>query len=324
MINSELKFTLKEVLPKFPKDFQQKILHSVELLRKAEKLALAYDKENGFYLSTSMGKDSQCLYHITKLAGVKFKAHMALTSVDPPEVIKFGREQYPDVDFIKPSISIYNQARKEGILPTRLMRWCCRIYKEGIGAGKVTLIGIRHTESRQRSNRKEVEISNHKYSGTLDGLDEFREKRNSQKRGRPTHGGVHEINITNATDEHTIGCIRGHESLIISPIIEWTDDEVWMFLKTLGIKYCKLYDEGYHRIGCLCCPMHGYRQKLADCKRYPHIYKSWLKVIDDIHNGGKLDTFGLTNEDYFDWWISGVGIEAWRNRRKQQTLNFKD
>lgn len=129
MINSEFNFTLEEILPKFPKEFQEKIKHSVELLRKAEKLALAYSPNEGFYLSFSSGKDSQCLYHIAKIAGVKFKAHMGLTSVDPPEVIKFCRKHYPDVDMIKPKISIYNQARKEGMLPTRLIRWCCRVYK---------------------------------------------------------------------------------------------------------------------------------------------------------------------------------------------------
>lgn len=45
MINSELNFTLEEILPKFPKEFQEKIKHSVELLRKAEKLALAYRQD---------------------------------------------------------------------------------------------------------------------------------------------------------------------------------------------------------------------------------------------------------------------------------------
>ena len=49
MINSELNFTLEEILPKFPKGFQEKIKHSVELLRKAEKLALAYSPDEGFY-----------------------------------------------------------------------------------------------------------------------------------------------------------------------------------------------------------------------------------------------------------------------------------
>lgn len=323
MINSELNFTLKEILPYFSKDFQKKILHSVDLLRKAEKLALAYDKQNGFYTSFSGGKDSQCLYHIAKIAGVKFKTHMGLTSVDPPEVIRFVRKQYPDVDMIKPKISIYNQAAEKGILPTRLMRWCCKTYKEDIGAGNVVLIGIRHAESDRRATRKEVEISNHKYSGDLEGLDSFREKRNSQKRGRPTKGGIHEINITNATEEHTIGCIRGYESLLISPIIEWTDKEVWSFLNTLGIEHCKLYDEGYHRIGCLCCPMHSYRQKRTDCQRYPHVYNSWIRAIKKIQETHGVYT-DMSPEEAFDWWTSGKSVEKWKAARTQQTLNFKD
>lgn len=208
------------------------------------------------------------------------------------------------------------------MLPTRLIRWCCRVYKEGIGAGNVVLIGIRHAEIRQRSGRSEVEITNHKYSGSLEGLDDFRDKRNSQKRGRPTKGGIHEINITNASDERTIGCIRGYESLLISPIIEWTDDEVWLFLNTLGVKHCKLYDEGYYRIGCLCCPMHNYKQKLADCKRYPHIYNSWIKAIKDIQASGRMIDEGLSPEEVFDYWIYGKSINVWREYRRQQMLNF--
>lgn len=86
------------------------MLHSIELLRKAERLAKSYDKENGYFLAFSGGKDSQCLYHIAKLAGVQFQAHMNLTSVDPPEVIRFVREQYPDVELAKPHDSIYNVA----------------------------------------------------------------------------------------------------------------------------------------------------------------------------------------------------------------------
>lgn len=61
---------------------KQKILHSIQLLQKAEKIALSYDPDNGYYLAFSGGKDSQCLYHIAQLAGVRFQAHMNLTSVD--------------------------------------------------------------------------------------------------------------------------------------------------------------------------------------------------------------------------------------------------
>nr|UWG04728.1 MAG: NAD synthase [Bacteriophage sp.] len=91
-------------------NLDKKIDYTIALLRKAESMALRLDPENGFYLAFSGGKDSQALYHIAQMAGVKFKAHMNLTSVDPPEVIRFVRRQYPDVELIKPKISIYDIA----------------------------------------------------------------------------------------------------------------------------------------------------------------------------------------------------------------------
>ena len=65
----------------------EKIEYSINLL------ALRMDPENGFYLAFSGGKDSQVLYHLAVQGGVKFKAHMNLTSVDPPEVIRFVKKE---------------------------------------------------------------------------------------------------------------------------------------------------------------------------------------------------------------------------------------
>ena len=287
MINSQLEFKLEEVLPKFSVNLQGKIQHSVELLRKSERLALAYDSEDGFYLAFSGGKDSQCLYHVSRLAGVKFKAHMSLTSVDPPEVIRFVKKQYPDVNLVKPKKSIYQAAIDNQILPTMHVRWCCKEYKEGAGAGKVTLIGIRHAESARRANRNEVEISSRKYSGDLEGLDDYRKARNAQKRGRKPKN-YREVTIVNATGERTLGCIRGQESLLISPIIEWTDDDVWTFLNTLQIEHCELYDQGWHRIGCIGCPMSSLKQKVIENERWPHVKRNWIKAIKAIRNGGGI------------------------------------
>lgn len=90
-----------------------KIKHSIDLLQKSEKMALRMDPENGFYLAFSGGKDSQALYHIAQMAGVKFKAHMNLTSVDPPEVIRFVKKYYPEVELVKPKMSIYDMALKK-------------------------------------------------------------------------------------------------------------------------------------------------------------------------------------------------------------------
>ena len=54
-----------------------KVQTAIERLR-------AFEPEDGYYLAFSGGKDSQCIYHLAEMAGVKFDAHYRITSVDPP------------------------------------------------------------------------------------------------------------------------------------------------------------------------------------------------------------------------------------------------
>ena len=217
---------------------------------------------------------------------MKFEAHMNLTSVDPPEVIRFVKQAYPEVDLIKPKKSIYQHAIERQILPTMRVRWCCAEYKENAGAGRVTLIGIRHQESSRRAKRNEVEISNRKFSGTLEGLDEYRQELKAKRARRKSKKDG--VNITNADQEQTLGCISGKESILISPIIHWTEKDVWEFLnKVMEVPHCSLYDEGWHRLGCIGCPMSSAKQKQIENVRYPHVKRNWIKAIKTIRGGGQ-------------------------------------
>lgn len=83
----------------------------------------AFEPEEGYYLAFSGGKDSQCIYHIAKEAGVKFDAHYNLTTVDPPELVHFIKKNYPDVHIDKPEKTMWQLIEKKG-LPTRMKRWC--------------------------------------------------------------------------------------------------------------------------------------------------------------------------------------------------------
>lgn len=278
---------LEEALQRASAGLRKKMLYSVELLRKAEKIAMNYDKDDGFFLAFSGGKDSQALYHIAELGGVKFKAHMNLTSVDPPEVIRFVKKCYPDVELVKPKESIYNIAIRRKILPTMRVRWCCAEFKESAGAGKVTLIGIRHEESSRRAKRNEVEISSRKFSGTLDGLEEYRQEQKAKEARRKSKKDG--VNIMNADQEQTLGCIHGKESLLISPIIHWTEKDVWEFLnQVVQVAHCELYDEGWRRLGCICCPMSSAKHKRMEELRWPHVKRNWIKAIKAIRNGGDI------------------------------------
>ena len=210
---------------------------------------------------------------------------MNLTSVDPPEVIRFVKKSYPDVELTKPKESIYSIAVRKRILPTMRVRWCCEEFKETAGAGKCTLIGIRHEESSRRAQRNEVEISSRKFSGTLDGLEEYRQEQKAKRARRKSKKDG--VNIMNADQEQTLGCIHGKESLLISPIIHWTERDVWEFLNNVvQVAHCELYDEGWKRIGCICCPMSSPSHKRMEEMRWPHVKRNWIRAIKAIRRGG--------------------------------------
>lgn len=300
MTASEMILDMDEVLSKVSRPLARKIEYSVDLIRKAERMALRLNPENGFYNTFSGGKDSQCLYHLVKMAGMRHKTHMNLTSVDPPEVIRFIKTQYPDVELIKPKMSIYDMAKKKHILPTRRFRWCCAEYKEMSGAGKVTLIGVRKEESARRAKKEEVSVS-------------IKGKRNEQT-----------FDQWSEHEEQMVACVGGKDKILVSPIIYWTEKDVWEFLNANNIPHCKLYDEGYKRIGCICCPMSNYKSKLRDIERFPHVKRKWLETIQHLIDNGYMNRNFSDAETGFRWWISGKSFDKfYADEVLQQKIDFE-
>lgn len=297
--------TLEEALEKTKHrpDFQKKLKHSIDLLRKAEKLALKYDAEDGFYLAFSAGKDSQAMFHVAQMGGVKFKAHMNFTSVDPPQVIIFKRKQYPCVVEHPPRASIFDLAVEKGILPSMRIRWCCAELKESAGAGKVTLIGIRKSESSRRAKRHEVEVSNKKFSGNLEQFAKWQQEEIAKKEEKLMRKMKREGKKVNEDEfslqqDNEVRCINGKDSILVSPIFEWSESDVWYFLNdVLGVPHCELYDQGYTRIGCILCPMSQYKHKLREMKDFPHVKRGWIRAIKQIRAGGvsKIKRLTYTN-----------------------------
>lgn len=221
------------------------------------------------------------------MAGVKFKTHMSLTSVDPGDVIRFVKNEYPSVVRHKPKMSMFQAAVEHKILPTMRVRWCCADFKESAGAGKVTLIGIRAEESTRRAKRHEVEVSNKNFSGNIDEFEQWSEKEIEKKRLKLKRK-LNEDEFSVKTDNE-IRCINGKDSILVSPIFQWTERDVWYFLDNIiHAPHCSLYDEGYTRIGCILCPMSTYKSKLRDVERFPHVKRGWIKAIKAIRRGGGI------------------------------------
>lgn len=74
------------------------------------------------------------------------------------------------------------------------------------------------------------------------------------------------------------------------PIVDWSTQGVWDYIRARNLPYCSLYDEGKTRIGCIMCPMQGTKGMLIDAERYPKYTRAYLKAIrkmlDAITEGG--------------------------------------
>ena len=60
-----------------------------EKIAEAVKILKQYESPEGYYVAFSGGKDSLCIYWLTKIAGVIADYHYNMTTVDPPELMQF-------------------------------------------------------------------------------------------------------------------------------------------------------------------------------------------------------------------------------------------
>lgn len=106
-----------------------------------------------------------------------------------------------------------------------------------------------------------------------------------------------------------VTCVNGKDKILISPIIYWSEKDVWEFLNNNNIQHCSLYDEGYTRIGCILCPMSNKRAKIKDIKRFPHVKERWIKTIKKLIDEGYINRNFEEAELGFNWWISGKSFD---------------
>lgn len=111
---------------------------------------------NGYWLAFSGGKDSCVILDLAKRAGVRFEAIHNLTTVDPPELVRFVKT-FPDMRIDKPELSMWALIRKRQMPPRRNARFCCQELKERGGSGRIVVTGIRAAESHRRSLRRTFE-----------------------------------------------------------------------------------------------------------------------------------------------------------------------
>jgi phosphoadenosine phosphosulfate reductase len=130
---------------------RDKVANAIEMLRQFEPI-------EGYYLAFSGGKDSCVIKQLAIESGVKFDAHYSVTTIDPPELVRFIRDMHPDVDFMRPKVGFFTRLVEQGSPPFPQARWCCKEFKENGGDGRFVITGIRGDESNKRAGRRMVEV----------------------------------------------------------------------------------------------------------------------------------------------------------------------
>ena len=238
-----------------------------------------FEPTEGYRLAFSGGKDSVVIKALADMAGVKYQAHYSLTTVDPPELVRFIRT-FTDVIVDKPVRTMWQLISYKRMPPLRMHRYCCEHLKEAHGKGEVTLTGVRWAESSKRKNNRHlVDIGGLK-AGIIHNDDNDEARRSVEQ------------------------CYRTQMTLV-NPIIDWADADVWEFIHTYGIRYCSLYDEGWKRLGCIGCPMSDRKREFERWPKYKKIYiDAFQKMLDKRRaDGFEMPSAYSTGQECFDWWM---------------------
>ena len=241
----------------------------------------------GYTVMVSGGKDSTVITDLAIRAGVKCRFETSWTGIEYPETVYFLRREKARIEaagysfeFIIPryknrkQVTMWSLIKKKGF-PCRHQRFCCERLKEVAGRHAYCILGVRWAESRRRKAARFLyEIGGHKMITNND---------------------------NEATRRMTENCMR-KDKYMLNPIIEWSDDEVWEYIKERGLPYNPLYDMGHKRVGCIGCPMKSNKKELEDNPRYAALYKKAAGIY--LETRAKREGTKKDIDTYYTWWTN--------------------
>ncbi len=162
--------------------------------------------------------------------------------------------------------------------PSRVMRWCCTVFKTGAITKRIN-----------------TTFKDKKKILTFYGI------RRSESASRNKYDRV--------SDSPKIA-----KQNVSSPIIDWYDFDVWLYLVTTGIDFNYAYRLGYTRVGCWCCPNNtSWAQYLAQIYM-PEQAKAWRnQLIKFAVKIGKPDPEVYVDDGKWKARQGGNGVEYSEN-----------
>lgn len=247
----------------------------------------------------SGGKDSEVVLELFKRSGIPYEVHNSHTTADAPPTVRHIREVFRDLELkgVKCEIQMPTYKGKPITMwklipakrtpPTRIMRYCCQVLKEADENNRFIATGVRWAESKRREQWQSFQAP----SKRIQASDTVMSGDNS----------LHRRMIEQ--------CMQKNK-MVVNPIIEWTDDEVWQYYWGECKHHNPLYKMGYYRVGCIGCPMvgkHRYKE-FSDFPTYRRAYtRAFDKMLKEREKRGLKNIFH-TGEEVFLWWMEDDGV----------------
>ncbi|HCS31766.1 MAG TPA: phosphoadenosine phosphosulfate reductase [Eubacterium sp.] len=243
------------------------------------------DDLNAAFVSFSGGKDSTVVSDLVRKAtGNPSIIHIfGNTTLEFPQTYEYverfraTNKRTPMLRAENKEQDFFNLCKKFGP-PSRTLRWCCTIFKTGFIGEKI---------KKTFSGRKTVL--------TFYGI------RRNESASRNTY-------------ERSSQGKKITQQLVASPIIDWMDYDIWLYLLTTGIDFNEAYRLGYTRVGCWCCPNNsGWSQFLASIYM-PEQHKRFRDILLDFAvKMGKEDPEEYVTSGGWKARQGGAGIELSKN-----------
>lgn len=270
---------------------------SIERIQMASEMSLHYYGKP-LICTYSGGKDSDVMLELFLRAGIPFEVENSHTTVDAPPTVYHIRERFKQLEeqgikcqIHMPEMSMWKLIVKKKMPPCRLQRYCCEYYKENNTKNRFIATGVRWAESQKRKNRQKIEPKGKKLSEKIMMMND-----NDRKRSL-----VEQCKIK--------------ADMIVNPIIDWLDSDIWEYYWGECKLHNPLYSMGYYRVGCIGCPMAGKHRwkEFADFPTYQRAYiRAFGKMLDAIKATGK-PTKWKSAEDVFLWWMEVDNVEGQMN-----------
>ena len=271
---------------------------AIERLKTASEMSLTYYQQP-LIITDSGGKDSTVCKELAIRAGIPFEVMHNHTTADAPDTVRFVRSELHRLEDkgIKCTVnlptykgertSMWKLIPQKLIPPLRIVRYCCSVLKERGGANRFIATGVRWAES---NNRKESRAAY--------------EKLGSSKANKVM------VNNDNDAKRMLFENCRLKTKRVVNPIVDWTDDDVWNFIRDSKIPYNPLYNEGWCRVGCIGCPVAGTKGREKEFLRWPQYKDMYINAFDRMLEERKrrgvfneLSAMGTTGKDVFNWWM---------------------